>query len=168
MALRDKYVPADVYAWTAILILPINSAMNPFLYTFSTIFGKMKLNPDVDEQVRVDLGKEIATAAVLDTLPYFMARRLRRGTRIISLQDHLHGGTMTQWEKLCVAYQLAECLSCLHSNDLALKKITTSTILLRLNLLTNVSCMQCILDMSLFQLMIFAIFATFLYGEHTM
>ena len=30
-------IPNDVYAWTAVFILPINSAINPFLYTISAI-----------------------------------------------------------------------------------------------------------------------------------
>jgi hypothetical protein len=33
-------IPGDMYAWTAVLILPVNSALNPFMYTFSAIFGK--------------------------------------------------------------------------------------------------------------------------------
>ncbi|KAK3098302.1 hypothetical protein FSP39_018119 [Pinctada imbricata] len=37
MALSGKAIPGEVYAWTAVFILPINSALNPFLYTFSTI-----------------------------------------------------------------------------------------------------------------------------------
>ena len=30
-------LPGDVYAWTAVFILPLNSSLNPFLYTFSNI-----------------------------------------------------------------------------------------------------------------------------------
>ena len=33
-------IPGDVYAWTAVFILPLNSALNPFLYTLSAILGK--------------------------------------------------------------------------------------------------------------------------------
>ena len=33
-------IPGEVYAWTAVLVLPINSALNPFLYTFSVIMNK--------------------------------------------------------------------------------------------------------------------------------
>ncbi|XP_076115699.1 uncharacterized protein LOC143083057 [Mytilus galloprovincialis] len=39
MALRGHSIPAEVYAWTAVFILPINSALNPFLYTFASIRG---------------------------------------------------------------------------------------------------------------------------------
>ncbi|XP_063417889.1 G-protein coupled receptor GRL101-like [Mytilus trossulus] len=41
MALRGYSIPAEVYAWTAVFILPINSALNPFLYTFASIRGNI-------------------------------------------------------------------------------------------------------------------------------
>ena len=28
-------ISGEIYAWTAVFILPVNSALNPFLYTFS-------------------------------------------------------------------------------------------------------------------------------------
>ena len=37
MALNGVFIPAVVSAWVAVFILPLNSAINPFLYTFSTI-----------------------------------------------------------------------------------------------------------------------------------
>eukprot|EP00105_Crassostrea_gigas_P034028 XP_019918176.1 PREDICTED: uncharacterized protein LOC105317207 [Crassostrea gigas] len=33
-------ISSDVYAWVIVLILPINSALNPFIYTFSMIYRK--------------------------------------------------------------------------------------------------------------------------------
>ncbi|XP_052087445.1 G-protein coupled receptor GRL101-like [Mytilus californianus] len=43
MALRGHSIPAEVYSWTAVFILPINSALNPFLYTFASIRGNRRL-----------------------------------------------------------------------------------------------------------------------------
>ena len=40
MALNGHVIPGDVYAWAAVLILPINSAINPFLYTLMAVFNK--------------------------------------------------------------------------------------------------------------------------------
>ena len=40
MALNGHVIPGDVYAWTAVLILPINSAINPFLYTLTAVLNK--------------------------------------------------------------------------------------------------------------------------------
>ncbi|XP_045028948.1 LOW QUALITY PROTEIN: relaxin receptor 2 [Daphnia magna] len=36
MALANVYIPADLYAWLVVFILPVNSAINPLLYTFTT------------------------------------------------------------------------------------------------------------------------------------
>ena len=44
-ALNGHVVSGDVYAWAAVLILPINSALNPFLYTFSAIIGQKVRTP---------------------------------------------------------------------------------------------------------------------------
>ena len=35
-------VGPEMYAWTVGLILPINSALNPFLYTLATLIGDQK------------------------------------------------------------------------------------------------------------------------------
>ena len=40
LVMTDHVIPGDVYAWIAVVVLPINSALNPFLYTCSAIFGK--------------------------------------------------------------------------------------------------------------------------------
>ena len=45
MALTESlYDPSQkVYAWTAVFVLPINSSINPYLYTFSTRFVRQKI-----------------------------------------------------------------------------------------------------------------------------
>ncbi|XP_070570745.1 G-protein coupled receptor GRL101-like [Ptychodera flava] len=44
LALTDTVtIPGSVYAWTAVFILPVNSAMNPILYTISVIKVKKRL-----------------------------------------------------------------------------------------------------------------------------
>lgn len=40
LALSGHHVPPEVYAWAAVFILPINSALNPILYTFSAIIRR--------------------------------------------------------------------------------------------------------------------------------
>jgi len=36
LALSDVHIPANLYAWFVVFILPVNSAINPILYTFTT------------------------------------------------------------------------------------------------------------------------------------
>ncbi|XP_060604850.1 G-protein coupled receptor GRL101-like [Ruditapes philippinarum] len=40
LALSGFPIPGDVYAWSVVFILPINSALNPFLYTVTAVIGK--------------------------------------------------------------------------------------------------------------------------------
>ena len=40
LAMEGTEIPGELYAWTAVLILPINSALNPFLYTLSAVLAK--------------------------------------------------------------------------------------------------------------------------------
>ena len=37
---RLAEIPPDVYAWTAVFILPLNSSINPYLYTYSIVLQK--------------------------------------------------------------------------------------------------------------------------------
>ena len=38
LALGGVDILSDVYAWVIVLVLPINSAVSPFIYTFSMIY----------------------------------------------------------------------------------------------------------------------------------
>jgi hypothetical protein len=38
-ALSGHVISGEVYAWAAVFILPVNSALNPILYTLSAIIG---------------------------------------------------------------------------------------------------------------------------------
>ena len=37
MALSGVTIPGSVYVWAVVFVLPVNSALNPLLYTYSTI-----------------------------------------------------------------------------------------------------------------------------------
>ena len=38
--MADYRIPVNVYSWIAVVVLPINSAVNPVLYTLSEILQK--------------------------------------------------------------------------------------------------------------------------------
>ena len=48
-------IPADIYAWTAVFILPLNSALNPYLYTLSTVLQRRR-------KARENTGKDHITS----------------------------------------------------------------------------------------------------------
>lgn len=43
MALLGQDISGDVYAWVIVFVLPVNSALNPFLYTFSGLCKKKRV-----------------------------------------------------------------------------------------------------------------------------
>ncbi|XP_021942766.1 relaxin receptor 1 isoform X2 [Zootermopsis nevadensis] len=43
IALNRVHIPADLYAWVVLFILPVNSAVNPLLYTFTTSKYRVQL-----------------------------------------------------------------------------------------------------------------------------
>ncbi|XP_070537539.1 G-protein coupled receptor GRL101-like [Ptychodera flava] len=67
LAMTDTItIPGSVYAWTAVFILPINSAINPFLYTISVIKKREKpMRPTV--------------TATVDTVVYAYEEMEKRG-----------------------------------------------------------------------------------------
>ncbi|XP_060587113.1 G-protein coupled receptor GRL101-like [Ruditapes philippinarum] len=59
MALNGYVISGNIYAWTAVFILPINSALNPVLYTLTALLGNTKFNPDTEEQNRTEMTREL-------------------------------------------------------------------------------------------------------------
>lgn len=51
-------IPLEAYTWSVVFILPINSSLNPYLYTIVTILGKRgKVAPGDDDGSSVDRSK---------------------------------------------------------------------------------------------------------------
>uniref|UniRef100_K1PQF8 G-protein coupled receptors family 1 profile domain-containing protein n=1 Tax=Magallana gigas TaxID=29159 RepID=K1PQF8_MAGGI len=51
-------ISSDVYAWVIVLVLPINSALNPFIYTFSMIYRQEPPHHVYRIQTALSLGGE--------------------------------------------------------------------------------------------------------------
>ncbi|XP_071479549.1 G-protein coupled receptor GRL101-like [Diadema antillarum] len=67
-------LPAEVYAWTAVFIMPVNSSLNPYLYTISTIYTqyKRRQNQETTEtKTRESVNFELTTSLItpFTTLP---------------------------------------------------------------------------------------------------
>ena len=51
-------LPLDVYAWVAVFAIPVNAALNPFLYTFNNI---KKKSAKKDVQFQNNKGKQVGS-----------------------------------------------------------------------------------------------------------
>ncbi|XP_060587650.1 G-protein coupled receptor GRL101-like, partial [Ruditapes philippinarum] len=137
LALNGFPIPGDVYAWSAVFILPINSALNPFLYTVTAIIGKKSFNPSLDEQSRTVVQREIGTA-ILEYQEFSSSVRMKRelvpvGT-MRSIQELLD-------DKRClsvnivttVSKQLADYLRLLHESFLVIDQINETNIYIKVD-----------------------------------
>ncbi|XP_041471581.1 uncharacterized protein LOC121421048 [Lytechinus variegatus] len=61
-------IPPDVYAWTAVFILPLNSSLNPYLYTISTIWQQHKAKQK-QKELRESEGTQLSVSAAVVALP---------------------------------------------------------------------------------------------------
>ena len=66
LAARGTPVPGEVNVWTAVFVLPLNSALNPFLYTLATMLEKRRQRNE-ERQIQLMMNR---LHAELATWPY--------------------------------------------------------------------------------------------------
>ncbi|XP_060562539.1 G-protein coupled receptor GRL101-like [Ruditapes philippinarum] len=132
LALNGLPIPSGVYAWSVVFILPINSALNPFLYTVTAIIGKKSFNPSLDEQSRTAVQKEIGTA-ILEYQQFSKSVRMISelvpvGTKR-SIQEILDDDSCLSVNVVAaLCKELADYLRLLHENYIAIDQICEKNI----------------------------------------
>ncbi|XP_060589660.1 G-protein coupled receptor GRL101-like, partial [Ruditapes philippinarum] len=136
LALNGFAIPSDVYAWSAVFILPINSALNPFLYTVTAIIGKKSFNPSLDEQSRTVVQKEIGKA-ILEYQQF--SRSVRMISELVpvgtkrSIQEILDDDSCLSVNVVAaLCKELADYLRLLHENYIAIDQISEENIYIQL------------------------------------
>ena len=57
ISMSGHLFPFDVYAWVAVFVIPVNAALNPFLYTFNNIKKKsVNTSVQVENKKRQQVG----------------------------------------------------------------------------------------------------------------
>ncbi|XP_053373490.1 uncharacterized protein LOC123531432 isoform X2 [Mercenaria mercenaria] len=129
MALGGHPIPGDVYAWTAIFILPLNSALNPVLYTLTAIIGKQEFSPSTDEQDRTDIKMHIGT----ELLRFEdLSRTIRKKRNIAStatvevrsIHDILQDGCIPVSTAAAIGLQLSKYLCLLHEASITVDHVS--------------------------------------------
>ncbi|XP_053380931.1 G-protein coupled receptor GRL101-like isoform X1 [Mercenaria mercenaria] len=130
LALTGYAISGEVYAWAAVFILPVNSALNPILYTLSAIIGKKSFNPSTNEQSLTKISKEIGENAIRC---FIVSRRLTAKKTLPKFQginelpeEYVH---ITVDAILAVAAKLAQTLDATHSNSLGIKCLDVTTVI---------------------------------------
>ncbi|XP_069133124.1 G-protein coupled receptor GRL101-like [Argopecten irradians] len=115
----------DVYAWIMILVLPINSALNPFLYTFANTLKRRKNQSRLQSCYRRTKSETEMTNVVLDVLKTF---RQQKGSK--SLLKYLRDPdtVIEVKEAFKIVHQLSKSLAYLHQHDLVHGNISTDSV----------------------------------------
>ncbi|XP_053374810.1 G-protein coupled receptor GRL101-like [Mercenaria mercenaria] len=127
LALAGHTIPGEVYAWTAVIILPINSALNPFMYTLTAIYSRQKFSPSVEEQSRTDMFKEMGKI-VLKIYPYVPTHKQKKNCTILSLRDVMENRSLTSLETAHLIFRILSFIGILHEHGLGIKQITEDDI----------------------------------------
>ncbi|XP_050413544.2 G-protein coupled receptor GRL101 [Patella vulgata] len=132
MALNGMVINSEVYAWTAVFILPVNSALNPFLYTVTSFIGNRKMKTTTRDESK---GTETESTALLRKLQILWDNpHLNFGT--VRLTDHstplktlLTSPQLTCNGMLCITEMILRGLCAVHSQQLSVASFTEDDIL---------------------------------------
>ncbi|XP_060581191.1 uncharacterized protein LOC132737848 [Ruditapes philippinarum] len=128
LSMNGYIIPGEVYAWTAVLILPINSALNPFMYTLSAVLGKSKFSPNIEEQTKSENAKETGKSMLL-MHPFISGGLYNKKMSSLSVFEKDHAFTVKQYT--CILHQVCSFVKLLHENELVLKTLTCDDVLFK-------------------------------------
>ncbi|XP_045171018.2 uncharacterized protein LOC123533444 [Mercenaria mercenaria] len=136
MAMSGHVISGDVYAWAAVFILPVNSALNPMLYTLTAILGKKNFMPRTDEQAKKKLKTALGKRFLINkciVMRRFYVEDSSSENVYKSLAEILAGPERLPLDVvLKISYQLAQTLQVLHSNSLMLGKIEEQSLYIKI------------------------------------
>ncbi|XP_069139596.1 G-protein coupled receptor GRL101-like [Argopecten irradians] len=119
-------ISPDVYAWVMVLVLPINSAINPFLYTYTYIKRKRTTTSTMRSSTSYTSDRGSLLSSSKTTVPVFYDlqqtnilkeiyfSKLFEGKRGICLESHLSDHLLSPGETFQIAYHIIRGLSFLH------------------------------------------------------
>ncbi|XP_033725235.1 G-protein coupled receptor GRL101-like [Pecten maximus] len=115
----------DTYAWVMVLVLPINSALNPFLYTFANTWRNRKTHHRQHSKYGREKSEAEMTNVVLEVLNTF---RHKRGSK--SLTEYLCDSETDLQVKNAfnIVHHLSACLVYLHKQELVHGNISAESI----------------------------------------
>ncbi|XP_021351025.1 low-density lipoprotein receptor-related protein 2-like isoform X2 [Mizuhopecten yessoensis] len=117
-------VSGDVYAWVMVFVLPINSALNPFLYTFANTWKKRKLQMQQNSSYKGAKSETEMTNVVLEMLKTF---RHKKGSKPLT-EFLCNSGELRVRDAFNIIQSLSESLVYLHSHNLVHGNISAESV----------------------------------------
>ncbi|XP_071128650.1 G-protein coupled receptor GRL101-like [Mytilus edulis] len=121
LAMTGQVFPSEIYSWVAVFVMPLNAALNPFLYTFSTLkqkpsilgkmFGKMFQVSKVKDRLK-DTSDEMFMASA------FINNSQMLEMKHITLRELFASRNLTIKESIRVVSQLTAAVAYLHHHYL--------------------------------------------------
>ncbi|XP_046359118.2 uncharacterized protein LOC124137050 [Haliotis rufescens] len=127
IALQGYVINSEVYAWVAVFVLPINSALNPIIYTLSAVdtMRKRKLN-----KANTTLITTRSTVRTKSSVPHLLKKELllqSQPPNSVCLSSYI-GSLTSARNMLIIAQQLARSVDLLHSNGLVNGLVETDNV----------------------------------------
>lgn len=101
LALGGVDISSDVYAWVIVLVLPINSALNPFIYTFSMMYRQVCKTEQYFYSSKVFFVPVPLVKNNCHNTLFLFQRRNSLKNQNISLTDKSNGTQNTSFDKKC-------------------------------------------------------------------
>ncbi|XP_078341994.1 uncharacterized protein LOC111105682 isoform X2 [Crassostrea virginica] len=115
LAISGQVISGEVYAWVAVFILPINSALNPFLYSFANLRKKVETRLSSSKQSQLSRTTTETFAELCDNELFIIGKH---APLFVTLADHMKKHTLSVAEMRLVVSRLAEAMNVLHEHDL--------------------------------------------------
>ncbi|XP_060567599.1 uncharacterized protein LOC132726308 [Ruditapes philippinarum] len=126
MAMSGYEISSDVYAWIIVFIFPVNSALNPVLYTWSLSNSKSSRKnttltpPTIETSLKRKVGKQ--SGSLPDLFWYLLNTEDKEGQTFISLNEVINKKqNLDTLTVLKISMELAHCLHILNTEGLTLE-----------------------------------------------
>ncbi|XP_071504203.1 G-protein coupled receptor GRL101-like [Diadema antillarum] len=126
-------IPGDTYAWTAVFILPLNSSLNPYLYTLSAVLQRRKELKSESGSMSMQTKSNNVTTYVEEQLRnncVISSCVLSEDRSVEPITSYLNrcGGELSSAEGRLVARDLRKALICLSSAGVKNTTLSASTV----------------------------------------
>ncbi|CAC5370001.1 unnamed protein product [Mytilus coruscus] len=125
LAMAGIVFPSEVYSWVAVFVMPLNAALNPFLYTFSTIKQKPnilgKMSSKIFQMSKVKDRRKDASAEIFMASVFINNAQVCQ-MRHITLRELFATRKLSIKESIRLVSQLTAAIAYLHHRYLTLRQ----------------------------------------------
>ncbi|KAL5014485.1 hypothetical protein ScPMuIL_008755, partial [Solemya velum] len=130
MAMTGYQIPGEVYVWTAVFILPVNSAINPFLYTIGTIIkqhgNRAYFHSSLRSSTRSTGTLDVEVWSEIWMKDFFITRNSLKP--FMTLKVFLQKHEISAREAYSIVHKVAEIVHFLHSKGMPHGNINEHTV----------------------------------------